>query len=628
MVTIRHLLRQMVSVGAHMSEEFYPVSGANRERTSYVSVPSTDISAVIKLFYRLRILAAAFFVFNFAGALFAGDLNITSAVSSRSIGLNEQLTLTISATGSGARLPGLKLPTLTDFDVYSSGISQNVSFVNGKVSSIHEHNYILVPKKTGKLTIPSFQINYKGKTYTTAAIDIEVHSLSPPSSAEALAKPQKESFWIEQRLDKRICYTGEPVYYSFLFYADRGLRQNPSLGLPSFSGFLKEDLPPPKRYSKVVDGRNYSVTEIKSVIFPVKKGVYKFTPAQLQIVESDFPGFNNDFFSGFFGGGRRKTLETESLRLEVRSLPQKDKPVNYRGAVGKFSISAETDKKTLRAGEAVNLTVKVEGEGNISSLTEPDFPPLSNFKRYDIISSQQISKSNYKMTGSKTFQLVLVPRVAGEQIIPPLKYAYFNPSSGKYAEIKTKEIRLKVLKAAPSGVTGYAGGAASALPVVFKELGKDIRHIRPVGGSLRKRNFISANFLFLQIIPAVFFLMVLAVKHRLAERLIPSSALTRRSAFARASSAISNLPSERGILCAGIENALFNFIRERTNSEKNCSVENILNEKKAPHQLRGDLGAFVRKCQSERFSPAGSGTLPDELKKEGLGLLKKLKKHL
>ena len=76
--------------------------------------------------------------------LFAQDLSITASVSSRQISLNEQLTLTISARGAAARLPGLKLPPLDDFDIYSSGTSQNVSLTNGKVSSVNEYNYILV----------------------------------------------------------------------------------------------------------------------------------------------------------------------------------------------------------------------------------------------------------------------------------------------------------------------------------------------------------------------------------------------------------------------------------------------------------------------------------------------------
>ncbi|MEA2081858.1 MAG: BatD family protein [Elusimicrobiota bacterium] len=575
----------------------------------------------------IRFSALALLIFGFTGVISAADLNITSEVSSKSIGLNEQLTLTISATGHGARLPGMKLPALSDFDVYSSGTSQNVSFVNGKISSVHENNYILVPKKTGKLTIPSFQITYKGKTYTTEVISVEVHQDSLTSAGGSSEKPRKESFWIEQRLDKKVCYTGEPVYYTFIFYADRGLRQNPALSLPPFHGFLKEDLPPPRRYNKVIGGKNYSVTEIKSVIFPVKKGAFSFVPARLEIVESSFPGGGNDFFSGFFRGGRRKILKTEPLRLEVRALPKKGRPDNYSGSVGKFSISGATDKKSLRVGEAVNLSVKITGEGNISSINEPDFPRLTNFKRYDIISSQQISKNNYKITGSKTFQVVLVPRVAGEQIIPGVESAYFDPSSGKYEKIRTKEIRLNVKKAAISASPGYENPPAAG-SAAFKELGRDIRYIAPARCRGKKSNFVSSNFSILQIIPLLLFLIVTAVKHRIAERLIPAAALTRHRAFARASGVISNLPSHRGLLCGGVESALFNFVREKTNTEKNISVEHILKEKKVQGKLRAELASFVRKCQSERFSPAGAGMQPDEMKREALALLKKLKKHL
>ncbi|MBU4123076.1 BatD family protein [bacterium] len=561
--------------------------------------------------------AAALLVLNFA-PLAAEDLNISASVSSQNIGLNEQLTLTISASGSGARLPGMQLPPLDDFDVYSSGTSQNVSFVNGKMSAVSEHKYILVPKRTGRLTIPSFQIEYKGKTHTTPAISVEVRPVSSQVRAGSGESPRQESFWIEQKLDKASCYTGEPVYYSFLFYADRNLVQNPGLSLPSFNGFLKEDLPPPLRYNKVVDGRNYSVTEIKSVIFPITKGAFQFEQARLEIVESSFPGGNNDFFAGFFGGGRRKVLQSGPLRLDVKSLPQKGKPDNYRGAVGRFSASASTDKKTLRVGEAVNLTLKIEGEGNISSLAEPDFPDLANFRRYDIISSQQISKDNYKITGSKTFQLVLVPRVEGEQMIPELEYPYFDPSSGKYEAARTKEIRLKVGKAA-------LGTASAPENLLFKELGKDIRYIKAVRGP-SGGGFIAAHFVLLSAFPAVVFFMLLAVKHRVAEKIIPSSALARGTAFSRYRAAILRLPSERELLCGGIENALFNFIRERSNAPRGCSPQTALAA--VSKTVRDEFAAFVRKCQSERFSPSGCGTDPSTMKEEALVLLKKLKKHL
>ena len=551
--------------------------------------------------------------------LAAEDLNISAAVSSQNIALNEQLTLTISASGSGSRLPGMQLPPLEDFDVYSSGTSQNVSFVNGKMSAVSENKYILVPKRTGRLTIPSFQIAYKGKTHTTSAISVEVRPSSAPDPEGSVENPVRESFWIEQKLDKAVCYTGEPVYYSFLFYTDRNLAQNPGLSLPAFNGFLKDDLPPPLRYNKVVDGRNYSVTEIKSVIFPITKGVFQFEPARLEIVESNFPGGQSDFFAGFFGGGRRKTLTSGPLRLEVKTLPQKGKPDNYRGAVGLFSAFAFTDKTSLLVGEAVNLTLKVEGEGNISSLAAPDFPELANFRHYDIISSQQISKDNYKMTGSKTFQLVLVPRVKGEQIIPPLEYPYFNPSAGKYETARTKEIKLNIGKAAP--------GAASSAPDVslFKELGKDIRYIKasrtPGGG-----DFIAGHFALLSVLPAVFFFMLLGVKHRVAEKIIPASALARRTAASRARSAILSLPPDREPLCGGIENALLNFVRERTKSPRGSSIQALLSA--APKAVREEFSAFVRKCQSERFSPSGAGTDPGAMKEEALALLRKLKKHL
>lgn len=554
--------------------------------------------------------------------LFAQDLSITASVSSRQISLNEQVTLTISARGDAARLPGLKLPPLNDFDIYSSGTSQNVSIINGKVSSVNEYNYILVPKRAGKLQIPSFQIVFKGKKYTTQSIMIEVLSSTAPGSQQSSrSKPRAESFWIKQTLNKKLCYVGEPVYYTFYFYADRGLARNPNLALPDFSGCLKDDLPPPKRYNTSVNGKTYSVTEIKSVIFPVKKGVFNFAPAKLEIVESSFPsGFGDDFFSGFFGRGRKKVLSTDGLTLKVKSLPEAGKPSGYSGAVGKFSITASADKKELKAGDAVNLTVRIEGEGNVNSITEPVFPNFSNFKQYDVISSQKIKKDNYRISGYKSFQTVLVPRLEGEQLIPSVKYSYFDPATGKYIQIETNPIRLKV-KPGDKVTASSAAGPAS-----LKEVSRDIRHIRQVKSLAGEGDFITGNFAVLQVIPGLFFLIVFSVKHRLHEKLLPAATLARKTAFSRAVAAVKKAPAESRLLCAELENILTIFLKERTGAGGMVSADKLLEEKNVPAYLVENTKGFIRRCQSERFSPLEDSFSGGDLKKDMIALLKELRK--
>ncbi len=450
-----------------------------------------------------------FFIFCFTFSnLYAQELKITASVSSDKISVSEQLTLTISVEGQTGRSPGLTLPALPDFDVYSSGTSQNVSIINGRISSVFENNYVLVPKREGQLLIPSFEINYKNKKYTTTPISIEV-TAAPREVAAPAQKLKAESFRIEQAFDKNTCYTGEPVYYTFSFFADRGLSRNPGLTLPDFGGVLKEDLPPPRHYNTSVAGKNYFVTEVKLVIFPVKSGAYGFSPAALEIADAFFPGaFNDDFFADFFGRrSRRKILKTETLSLQVKNLPAAGRPENYKGDIGSFKITAETDKKNAKVGEAVNLVVEIKGEGNISSITCPVFPEFVNFRHYEVISSQNVEKEDYKITGSKKFQTVLVPRVSGTLKIPGIEYSFFDPVKKKYEKVKTKEISIEV---APSSSTP----AAKQYPMKLKEVSRDIRHIAGVSGLKKGQGIISDFFWLCQAVPLGVFLLTFFIKNR------------------------------------------------------------------------------------------------------------------
>ena len=84
----------------------------------------------------------------------ADDLALTASVDRTTVGLEDQLTLTISASGSGFEsLPEPELPALDNFDVLGShqSSSSQFSIVNGTVSSSKTIDFIyyLSPRQAG-----------------------------------------------------------------------------------------------------------------------------------------------------------------------------------------------------------------------------------------------------------------------------------------------------------------------------------------------------------------------------------------------------------------------------------------------------------------------------------------------
>jgi len=571
-----------------------------------------------KLFTKLSSLFAICCLL-FIAPIYAQDLKISAGVSSKRVALGEQLRFTISFEGESLRLPPLKLPELPGFDIYSSGTSQNVSIINGKITSTFEYNYVLVPKKAGKLTIPSLSIKYKGKTYTTQPIEIEVVRESSQQQEEAKQRLVEKSFFAEQKFNKTTCYIGEPVYYTFSFYADRMLAKNPSVNLPDFSNFITEDFPP-KNYQKIINGKRYFVSELKIALIPIKEGTYRFPEASLTIQEWSFPSFfDEDFFGDFFGGGQSKTLTTQPLVLKVVSLPEEGKPLNYKGDIGNFKIKADIDKKELKVREPITLSIKIYGEGNISSISQPDFPALPNFKQYEVISSKKIKKENYVLEGEKTFQTILVPGISGELKIPSIEYSFFNPQKKKYQTLSTKEFSIKVLPSPKEKKEAVLS---------LKEISRDIRYLAEVKKLKKSSDAFSKNFAEFLAAPWILFFVFLVFKLKFFEKLLPKSYITRKSAFLKAKSELDKEFADKKEFFERAEKALKKFICDRMGIEKIDSVERTLSQKISDKSLVGKTVNFVKKLQALRFSNAPVEADIRKTKQELLELLKELQRWI
>ena len=113
-----------------------------------------------------------------------GQISITAEVNKTQVALDDQVVLSVTISGAQASLPNPQLPPLPNFSVYSSGSSQNISFVNGRVSSSVAHTFVLVPRAVGKGLIPPITVSAKGVTAHTEPIEVQVLPPSNAASAE------------------------------------------------------------------------------------------------------------------------------------------------------------------------------------------------------------------------------------------------------------------------------------------------------------------------------------------------------------------------------------------------------------------------------------------------------------
>jgi len=492
--------------------------GVKRSRQMAVRSGQTAIWSLQK---RIILFVELFLLLFFTQFCSAQNISFNASVDKTQVGLDEQITLTVSVSGDVKSIPQPELPPLDAFTVYSAGKSHNISYTNGHLSSSVTFNYVLLPRKVGEFTIGSARIELEGKNYQTTPIEIKVVSgeKPPPASAPSDKKKQEvkpqlqgKDLFIETVVDKKKAYVNEQITLTFRFYQGVRLFNNPEYTPPLLAGFWSEDLPPKKQYYKVINQRQYFVQELKTALFPTSTGELTIGPAELRCTAEDidrfltrdpFAMFDRDLLS-LFRQGKPQILRSKPIQIEVLPLPEIDKPENFSGTVGNYKLKVSVDKTEREVGQPIALKAKITGVGNIKSVGKPTIAEFSDFRTYSSGSSENVSKKNYKVQGVKTYEEVLIPKKAGKYTIPPIEFSFFDPKAKSYKTQKSNPILLTVLPSSQASPTEMA-------QLSKQEIGravKDIRYIKLSTSELEDQGdhlYKKPVFLILQLIPLLAF---------------------------------------------------------------------------------------------------------------------------
>ena len=129
--------------------------------------------------------------------------------------------------------------------------------------------------------------------------------------------------------------------------------------------------------------------------------------------------------------------------LHVRPLPEEGKPPG-EVAVGRFKVSAKLDRAQSMTGDAVTLTARVQGEGNIRTVRLA-LPALPDVDALQPEVKDLVESPNDLVVGTREYRWLLVPRKPGRTTIPALSLATFDPRLEHYETLKTEPLALEVV---------------------------------------------------------------------------------------------------------------------------------------------------------------------------------------
>jgi len=534
--------------------------------------------------------------------------------------------------GSGTTLQGYRPPSFENFRILSGpNQSSSMTIINGSISSTVTYSYILVaPNRTGKFKIGSASLKYKGDEYKTNSLVINVVKGSGKkgkagSQVESEDKQIAKNVFIRAIADKRNVVKGEQVTVTYKLYTRLNISSPQISKLPQYKGFWAKELATGKTINFDVEmykGVRYRSAVLKKVaLFPTKSGKLTVTPFALDIpvMVRRKAHRSNDPFDAFFNDsffGRTETVNytatSNAVTINVAPLPEEGKPASFTGAVGDFDFKATLDKNKVEANDAVTIKLEVSGKGNIELLDLPDIKLPPGFEKYDPKISKNINNKG-SISGKKTVEYLIVPRVPGVKIIEPVEFSYYNPKLKKYIIKSSPKFTITVTGSANSEYAGQSSTGFSKEDV--KLLSQDIRFIQTSNFKLvrkAKGSLIKSWFWGMLVAPLLLMFIVIGYKKR-HDKLTGNVHLVRsqkaeKKAKARLKTARKAL-DEKDIekYYEEISKGLFGYLEDKLQLQKaDLSVEKVVSilEKNGIDQVLIErVKNIIEKCEYSRFAP-------------------------
>lgn len=185
---------------------------------------------------------------------------------------------------------------------------------------------------------------------------------------------------------------------------------------------------------------NLNRVTVRFYVAPKQAGKLEVPPAS---VVAGMPYGRADFF------GQRATqlmrAQDVPRTIEVKPLPETDKPASFAGAVGsQFAISVGTSRSVVQLGEPVELTVTIKSDQRLDTLSlgrldGPGGLPKDKFTVPADTPTGELSDDGK----TKTFKVTA--QVTGPATeIPAIAFSYFDPVKVRYQTIHSDPIAVSV----------------------------------------------------------------------------------------------------------------------------------------------------------------------------------------
>jgi hypothetical protein len=348
-------------------------------------------------------------------------------------------------------------------------VSRGIQIINGQRSDFVKVTWVLhwqvEPHKEGRLRVPSVTAVQGSKKVTTEAADTQVDTIATTDTMK-----------LSLGLPDRPIFVGEtiPVTLTWLFRSQPGdIKWSiPLLAMDAFTvsappvGNTRRPLTIPAGSKDLqlaytvedTDQGGISYNRLTTTFFLAPRKVGKLDIPASSVIAALATGRGD-----FFGNAPTRLFRASDVArtLEVKPLPETDKPNNFAGAVGEqFSLDVQTSRSVVKLGEPVELSIRVKSNQRLDTLALGRLDGDGGLPKDRFVVPADTPTGELSDDGkTKTFKVTV--QVTGPATeVPAIAFSYFDPTKAVYQTIHSEPIALSV---AGSSVVG-AGDVVAARP--------------------------------------------------------------------------------------------------------------------------------------------------------------------
>lgn len=503
-------------------------------------------------------------------------------------------------------------PSFEGFTVYS-GPSQTVrqSWVNGKSSFVKIYSYSLSPKRQGKIRIDAAKVQYRGQEYYSDPVVVEVtKEVEQPKQPGNLAVDLSDELQLVAEVSNGGPYLnqGISVVYKLYLGYNIGINNFREINKPKYIDFWTHNIEIKDLQidETTFNGKKTRVVVLKKVVmYPQKSGALEIEPLTLD-VDVVLPTNKRDFWGRMIIENDTKRISAGARTIQVKPLPD-NAPLEFEGAVGNFSFELIPNKTAVEVGESMEIKLAAKGNGNLKLFKLPKLKVPNSIELYDPVFKESVSTPLSGMQGSISDTYTLVPQTAGNYVIQPLTFSYFDTASKTYKSITTEPLEINVTQ----GGRIVAGGEQSSQkqPIASSEQFRYINtktKLTPTNQSafIESWQFPMALGVPLMLIPILLFV----VKRRKEKALdVVGNKLRYNQKLAKKYLSDAQKSMQNSVsFYAALEKCLHNFLKAKlkveTSQMSKDNLETLLNEHSIDESSKEQLFSIMQNCEMARYA--------------------------